>query len=158
MASTTKGRLVDRISELGLGEVRVMILREDGAILFDNTAGKPFDLTGFVALTMGILQASDAVSSLVQGENKDGFRFSFDVSDSGVYALPIQVEGKKHYLLAVYHDLVNPGQMKAKLRVLTPHAESFAHLFLAETKSGVRPLFDNITDEEIDRLFSFAGN
>jgi hypothetical protein len=139
----------------------IFLCRADGVMIFSKSdIGKEIDEASIGALIGGVWQASNALADFIPSkkENKS-YRLSFDTSSSGIYILPVNVGTKEFYLGTIYSDEINPGFLKSKFRNLY---ESLHKYFKANysTESGVddKSLFNNITDEEMDNLFSFAGN
>lgn len=135
------------------------VFREDGIPMFIRS-----DLTGEMdnnaigALMGGSWQAANALASFLPRE-EDGsriFRFSFDTSDRGVYILPFNIDDAKFIFGGIFFDEVNPGLMKSRMRQVLDKLNTYI--------KGVRPsmkkkkedfLFNDITDTEMDQLFSF---
>ena len=98
--------------------------------------------------------------AFLETENKnDSHRLSFDTTDSGVYIIDFTFSDQVYFLGLMFKDQLNPGQIKARLRKITYGIEQIEQSsFQDETqKIEHHPLFDNITDEEIERMFSAAG-
>ena len=135
------------------------VFREDGIPMFiKSTLAKEIDSNAIGALMGGSWQAARALSSfLPHEENNTGiFRFSFDTSDRGVYILPFSVDDAKFIFGGIFYDEVNPGLMKSRMRQTLEKLNTYV--------KGVKPsikkknedfLFNDITDQEVDQLFSF---
>ena len=88
------------------------------------------------------------------------FRFGFDTSSQGIYLFPLNVAGKRYFLGAIYQDCLNPGQLKRQValikdemdKIFSSESASVAKKTITTNREGF--LFKDISDEEIDRLFS----
>jgi hypothetical protein len=143
-------------------KARLFVTREDGITIYDTVQDKT--TTSVSALVSGVWQASEALMGLAH-PNQDvmEFRLGFDTSSQGIYLFPFSLTGKRYFLGAIYHDCVNPGQLKRQVAMIKEEMDRLfqdepATVVVAKTKiqSGNREgfLFQEITDDEIDRLFS----
>lgn len=143
-------------------KARLFVTREDGITIFDTIQDST--TTSVSALVSGVWQASEALMGLVH-PNQDvmEFRLGFDTSSQGLYLFPFSIEKKRYFLGAIYHDCVNPGQLKRQVAMVK---EEMDRLFFepeetqkSEIQINSREgfLFQNISDEEIDRLFAVGG-
>lgn len=139
-------------------KARLFVTREDGITIYDTVQNQT--TTSVSALVSGVWQASEALMGLAH-PNQDvmEFRLGFDTSSQGIYLFPFSLAGKRFFLGAIYHDCVNPGQLKRQVAMIK---EEMDRLFVElpvenkKVKTSGREgfLFTEITDEEIDRLFS----
>lgn len=142
-------------------EARLFVTREDGITVYDSVQNQT--TTSVAALVSGVWQASEALMGLVrENENVMDFRLGFDTSSAGIYLFPFELEEKRYFLGAIYEDCMNPGQLKRKIAMIKEEMDVlFAQLPNTKTnkKSGDREgfLFNEISDEEIDRLFGVRG-
>jgi hypothetical protein len=142
-------------------KARLFVTRDDGITIYDSVQNQT--TTSVSALVSGVWQASEALIGLTQ-PNQDvmEFRLGFDTSSQGIYLMPFSINGKKYFFGAIYHECLNPGQLKRQVVLIK---EEMDRLFQIEptptktsiTKSREEYLFQEITDEEIDRLFSVGG-
>ena len=63
---------------------------------------------------------------------------------------------------AIYHNCINPGQLKRQVSLIKEEMDRlFNHAFADEEETVVVSrggyLFQDISDEEMDRLFSLGG-
>lgn len=142
---------------------RLFVTREDGITIYDSVQDQT--TTSVSALVSGVWQASEALMGLAH-PNQDvmDFRLGFDTSSQGIYLMPFSLKGKRYFLGAIYHECVNPGQLKRQVVMIK---EEMDRLFANEpvalpktqnkTMSREGFLFQEITDAEIDRLFSAGG-
>lgn len=142
-------------------EARLFVTREDGITVYDSIQNQT--TTSVAALVSGVWQASEALMGLVR-ENADvmEFRLGFDTSSEGLYLFPFTLEGKRYFLGAIYQDCLNPGLLKRKIAMIKEEMDIlFAQIPTTKTnKSTVGRegfLFNEISDEEIDRLFGVRG-
>lgn len=146
--------------KLGGINARLFVTREDGITIYDTVQDNT--TTSVAALVSGVWQASEALMNLVykQDEVMD-FRLGFDTSSQGIYLFPFTLAGKRYFLGAIYSDCLNPGQLKRQIAMIK---EEMVRLFESEPlpKKSIMTsrqgyLFQDITDAEIDRLFSLGG-
>lgn len=139
-------------------KARLFVTREDGITIYDTVQNQT--TTSVSALVSGVWQASEALMGLAHPkQDVMEFRLGFDTSSQGIYLFPFSLTGKRYFLGAIYHDCVNPGQLKRQVAMIK---EEMDRLFLElpvenkKVKTSGREgfLFNEITDEEIDRLFS----
>ena len=142
-------------------EARLFVTREDGITVYDSVQNQT--TTSVAALVSGVWQASEALMGLVrQNQSPMEFRLGFDTSSEGIYLFPFELESKRYFLGAIYHDCVNPGQLKRKIAMIKDEMDAlFAQLPTEKpmkTSAGREGyLFQEISDEEIDRLFGVRG-
>lgn len=134
------------------------VFREDGIPMFIRNDLANLDNNAIGALMGGSWQAANALASFIP-RDKDGsriFRFSFDTSDRGVYILPFNIDDAKFIFGGIFFEEVNPALMKSRMRQVLEKLNTYI--------KGVRPsmkkknedfLFNDITDQEMDQLFSF---
>ncbi|MAZ48844.1 MAG: hypothetical protein CME65_09780 [Halobacteriovoraceae bacterium] len=134
----------------------ISIIRKDGIPVFSNR-GKASVTIG--ALISGLWQASESLSTQVTNkESFNEYRLAFDSSDQGVYVLPLVIFGETYFLSAIYNKELNPGKLKNQMRLIKSNIEIYMSSFKrtkAENREGY--LFEDITDEEIDRMFQVSG-
>lgn len=138
----------------------VFMFRYDGIPIYSSSS--TLDLDSIGALLAGAWQASFCLSDFFgeRIESDEYFRFNFDTSSSGVYALPLELNTNKYYLGIIFKNEDNPALVKARLRnLLALLKKELVGTDVEKPQKYNREeyLFRNITDEEIDRLFSFAG-
>ncbi|MDD4974439.1 MAG: hypothetical protein PHY93_08800 [Bacteriovorax sp.] len=151
-----------------LNRYSFFLIRYDGVVLYhNNNLGNSLSKSSIGALLGGVWQAARALADFIpKKESKEGYRLSFDTSSQGVYIVPITIGVEELYLGLIYHDEVNPGLIKNKMREMATSFGEFLEQELKESfgKNQVRTkenndfLFGDITDSEMDRLFAFAKN
>lgn len=142
------------------------LIRYDGVVLYhNNNLANSLSKSSIGALLGGVWQAAKALADFIPKEEaKEGYRLSFDTSSQGVYIVPITVGHEELYLGLIYHDEVNPGFIKNKIREMATSFGEFLEHELAgsrdikQTNADNNFLFGDITDSEMDRLFAFAKN
>lgn len=140
---------------------RVVVLRGDGIDLYSNIEDK-FETSSICALVAGLWQAAKSLSSFISTNNDFfEFRLGFDTSSSGLYVLPFNFRENEYYICAIYKESDNPALLKRHLRLLKQNLETFLSAIEFEPKVNKSTsiqregyLFNNITDEEMDKLFS----
>lgn len=142
-------------------KARLFVTREDGITVYDTIQDNT--TASVAALVSGVWQASEALMGLVkQNDDVMDFRLGFDTSSQGIYLFPFSLSGKRYFLGAIYNDCLNPGQLKRQIAMIK---EEMDRLFLSsevakpQVKTKVREgfLFQDISDEEMDKLFSLGG-
>lgn len=149
-----------------LNRYSFFLIRHDGVVLYHNdNLADSLSKSSIGALLGGVWQAARALASFIpKEESKEGYRLSFDTSSQGVYIVPITVRTEELYLGLIYHDEVNPGFVKNKIREMAASFSEFLEQELKDsrhiqsTSSENKFLFGDITDSEMDRLFAFAKN
>ncbi len=152
-----------------INRLSFFLIRYDGVILYhNNTIENSHSKASIGALLSGVWQASKALADFIPSQKRsEGFRLSFDTSDQGVYIVPINNELEELYLGLIYHDEVNPGLIKNKMREMATSFGEFLgqelnknDLNLKKIKSSEQSefLFGEISDAEMDRLFAFVSN
>lgn len=146
------------------------MIRSDGVVLYhNNNMGNSLSKSSIGALLSGVWQASKALSQFIpKEESKEGYRLSFDTSSQGIYIVPISTDVDELYLGLIYHDEINPGFIKNKMREMAASFSEFINQELKEHKKEVELknnvfdkndyLFGDISDAEMDRLFAFIKN
>ena len=138
---------------------RIFLSREDGITIYDSVQNNT--TSSVSALVSGVWQASEALISLASpSQNIMEFRLGFDTSSQGIYLYPVYLSGKRYLLGAIYRDCLNPGQLKRQLAMIKEEIDLIFFEEPISTKSKKKfPeregfLFQEISDDEIDRLFS----
>lgn len=146
------------------GNVRTLLIRQDGQVLYHDLPSKEQNFGASIgALVGGAWQAASTLGSYISQTREDIFRFSFDTSDQGIYVLPVRVEKEVFYLGALYINSQNPGLLKQQLRSLALRLQAYLlkNTYKPKSKnlknSSTEFLFNNISDADMDRLFSFEG-
>ena len=134
--------------------LKVSLLRRDGITLF-STIKSEDEKNSVGALISGLWQAAESLSTITNTQAHDEYRLSFDSSESGVYILPFNLDKNDYYMGVIYHKEEIPGRLKNKLRTVRDLLESeFSGMTGQDDVPRSGFLFDNITDKEMDDLFS----
>jgi hypothetical protein len=139
---------------------RLFVTREDGIMIYDSVQDQTS--TSVSALVSGVWQASEALMDLAHpNQNVMEFRLGFDTSSQGIYLFPFKLMGKRYFLGAIYQNCVNPGQLKRQVAMIKEEMDRLFQEIPVKANNKVNRregyLFQEITDEEIDRLFSAGG-
>jgi hypothetical protein len=141
-------------------KARLFVSRDDGITIYDSVQNHT--TTSVAALVSGVWQASEALMNLVDKENQImDFRLGFDTTSQGIYLYPLCLGGKKYFLGAIYGDCLNPGQLKRQVSLIKDEMEIFfaaepvSRKVIVSAREGY--LFQDISDSEMDRLFSLGG-
>ena len=142
-------------------ETTVIVIRGDGLVLWTND-GRENQATSAV-LMGGAWNAAQAIFELRPEYNSLSnkmLRFSFDTSEAGIYIIPVQSSEGCLFMGMLFQNEINPGLLKKEFRQF---AQMFG-LFLSkgediqkEAKENQGGLFSEISDGEIDELFSTVG-
>ena len=140
---------------------QIFITGREGIILYSTMENK--DAVHAGVLMSGLWQAANALSDFIPQKNKeDFFRLSFDTSSKGLYIYPFFIQKEEYYLGATYFDKLNPGQLKLKIQNLAWKLSKYLDKEMKEYKNIETKrddfLFTDISDDEMDRLFSFVGH
>ena len=149
--SDLKSILKGEKNKVGLEEFNLYVIRSDGSIVCAD--GKPGDYQAIGALVCGAWQAA---RSLLGKEESTDFRLSFGTSSSGVYVLSLMLDGYRLYLVIVFENVVNLGRLKIKMRKMRNILNERLNGFYPEELSKDSALFDDISDDEVNNLFSFG--
>lgn len=139
---------------------RLFVTREDGITIYDTVQDNT--TTSVAALVSGVWQASEALMNLVYNQNEIlTFRLGFDTSSHGIFLIPFALDDKRFFLGAIYQDCLNPGQLKRQIAMIKEEMDRLYESGPKIRKNVVSGregyLFQDISDEEIDRLFSLGG-
>ena len=149
---------LDKILKKNSFDSTLILARQDGVIVYEqdeNLSLKKKQALG--ALMAGAWQAAEAMSDFFPTEGNSFFRLGFDTSESGIYVLPIQTTNDVFYVGLFYKDELNPAVLKNKLRSLSNQILQELSIYFDARESLNKPLFENITDDEIEVIFSVAG-
>lgn len=117
------------------------------------------DIQSLGALLVGMWQASEAVEGFLDNKGKGEMALSFQDSEKGFFILKPSPINPEVFWGLLFEGEVNPGKVKVFFKQLRSHFDAIEILdkkeFNSEKSDGA--LFQNITDEEVDELFSFAG-
>jgi hypothetical protein len=157
-----------------LNRYSFFLIRQDGVVLYhNNKLGNSLTKSSIGALLGGVWQASKALSDFIpktnqknsNNSNEDIYRLSFDTTSQGIYVLPLKVYEEELFLGLIYHSEINPGLVKNKIRELADNLTNFLVVELKNVTSLKQPkknttndfLFNDITDAEMDNLFTFSS-
>jgi hypothetical protein len=141
--------------KLGLKSCGLFVFREDGIPLYGNY--EKLDRNSMGALMAGSWQAARALSNFIPKNGKDEiFRFSFDTSDRGIYILPFSIKKSSFIFGGIFHSEINPGQVKSRMRQILEKLLIEIDTVVEDiTPKKEKFLFNEISDREMDKLFSF---
>lgn len=149
---------LNKILQKNAIESTLILVRQDGVIVYEQDKNlSDSDKQSLGALMAAAWQAAKAMTSFFPKAENDYFRLGFDTSDSGVYVLPIEAAQEKFYLGVFFKNELNPAILKNKLRKVTQEIIDELGIYFQAREDLNEPLFDNITDDEIDKIFSFVG-
>ncbi|OFZ14321.1 MAG: hypothetical protein A2X86_05590 [Bdellovibrionales bacterium GWA2_49_15] len=134
----------------------LFIVQEDGTLFFPR---KPHPTALAVgALVSGVWLASNELAKQINLHESLASRLSFDSSDSGIHILPLKTNSRIYFMAIIYSRVVNPGLVKNQARILRDRIAGL-DLFLGMNteKKASSVLFENISDDEVNKLFSNIG-
>lgn len=158
VTKTVKGILDQKKIKI---QARLFVTREDGITIYDSVQDST--TSSVAALVSGMWQASEALMGLVhKNQEPMDFRLGFDTSSHGITLFPLKLSGKKYFMGAIYENCLNPAQLKRqvsliKSEIVSAVPEKSVPQKKIELKGREGFLFQDISDEEIDRLFSLGG-
>jgi hypothetical protein len=157
--------VAQKASDILNDNCKVFLCRSDGVLIYQNHfEDDNLDKDSIGVLMGGVWQAAKALvdfipeedSSLKQG---DFFRLSFDTSSRGVYILPFSIHKSEYYIGVIYFDEVNPAPIKAGMRKMLHQLEDYLEESPPNTRqddNNSKNLFKDISDKEMDNIFSFV--
>jgi hypothetical protein len=147
-----------------LNRYSFFLIRHDGVVLYHNdSTDNSLNKSSIGALLGGVWQAARALANFIPEEESrdDIYRLSFDTASQGVYVVPTKVYKEEFYLGLIYYGETNPGAIKNKIRMMAVAFTEFmeeelkSHPVAAiQAKKNSDYLFNDITDNEIDRAFA----
>jgi len=135
-------------------DISTMFSRHDGHLIFKIGKSSEKDLQSASALVCGAWQAVNSLKDYIKKDTSEIYRLSFDTTSSGVFVVPIYNNNEQYYLTFLYSSLLNPGSLKAKIRLIKEKIEKLNCFDEIKLDSNNKYLFKNVTDEEVDNLFS----
>ena len=150
-------------------DLSIFFGRADGVLLFTRLTK---DVAAEQESSIGVLlasvwQASQALANYFPAAPLEEFRYSFATADQGIYLLPFSWQGESYFLATLYQGQNNPGAIKLFLRSLAQRLDEFlrkehqissAAVDVEHASAKEKPLFNDITDDEMNKLFAFAEN
>ena len=146
------------------------LVRKDGLIFYslENDQKNEKETQSIGVLLGGAWQAASALADLVGKDEKakkidsQPLRLSFDSSSKGLFILPLSLGGEDYFISIIFQETVNPAPLRNKLRLLRNYLKDSEDKLTLQ-KAAPSPeregyLFENITDDEMDNLFSSHGN
>ena len=141
----------------------VMVVREDGLVLWANRQHAQQSSGG--VLMGGAWKAALALAELhsdYRALPEGGFRLGFDTPEEGFYVVPVSGGEAELLVGMLFFQEQNPGWLKHQFRgfaqelgeVLAVGAGARALRSAGRSKTV---LFDEISDDEIEQLFSSTG-
>jgi hypothetical protein len=143
----------------------ISFVRDDGIIVYTNFHNE-LDAKSIGALVGGVWQAASSLASFATSEDSMDFRFSYDTSSDGIIIFPLMHEKNQYFLCGIYKEETNPAVLKQRLKVLQGKLIEFIDKNCSASviqkdqseKNRAGYLFENLTDDEMDHLFSVTGN
>ena len=137
---------------------KIVVLRSDGISVYSNIEDN-FEAASIGALVSGVWQAAESLSGFLKSDNNFyEFRLGFDTTADGLFILPLKILNKRYYICAIYKSVDNPAKLKRNISLLKNNLELYlSELSIDAEENRKGYLFDNISDDEMDRLFSFGG-
>jgi hypothetical protein len=139
----------------------LFVCREDGVLLFKELVeSSRADSLG--ALVAGMWQAAKSIHVNNSGLREQGFTLQLSTSSEGIIVFPLKIEDQNLVFSIAFQEELHPGRLKNRCRLLRDALENDFSEFKIQNRSQEKKsnedfLFTNISDQEIDNLFSFAG-
>jgi len=137
-----------------------LFLRMDGVLLWSNFSERK-NIQELSALSAGLWQSACSLANYSDNRSLNKV-LTFGTSSDGLLAQDI-ASGEKNYLLIMkFTDTLNPSRVKLKFRGLKQTIEENLYMESRKNKKpgflneGPTQPFKDITDEEMDNLFSFS--
>lgn len=143
-----------------LSNSTVLALSRDGRVYGQlGVQRSSKDIQSLGALLVGMWQASEAVKGFMNEERTKDLNLSFQSSESGFFILKPGNINKEIFWGLLFEKETNPGKIKLYFKKLRDHFENIEILPSRElgNEQDGDFLFKDVTEEEVDKLFSFAG-
>ena len=138
----------------------LMITRNDGVVIWEKANFSVNKDSSIGALTAGLWSASNAIGKAFDISEIGNGGLSYGGACSGIILLPINLNGDVYAFVLAYKNTLNPSKLKHQFRLMSKHIEYSYNdkvnheLLVCSGKEKTKVLFKNITDEEIDNLFT----
>lgn len=150
--------MIGFIEKNRLQESQIFILRSDGVCLFEqagNVASK-MENTVLLSLLAGAAAIAESLNKYFE-KKMEPLRVSFETSNTGIYLLRIRKSFEVCYLAVTYSGEKNPYRLKLRMRTLALQLEKNEILAKNTVTHKKNFLFQNISESEIEELFSTLG-
>ncbi len=141
----------------------IFVCRKDGVCLFKELS-ENVNAQTVGALVAGMWQAAESVNS-INTISVNEYMLQFSTSQQGVMVYPLYLEDEIFLLTTLFGEELNPGKLKNSCRKLRDQLvnnytdyQQMRPKEISNEKKKQEFLFSNISDKEIDQLFSFAGS
>ena len=110
-----------------------------------------------ISLLAGLWQSARAISKSLKTNSLSDI-LQFGNSSQGIITQSIYLDNKEYLISLSYKNTLNPAKLRLKFRMFCQKIEE---QFFDEAKSPIseskkeEALFSNISDEEVDQLFTF---
>ncbi len=159
---TVENTLLDHFQKLDL-EIpaqgfTILAISAEGQVLAQmGEERESKELQSLGALLAGVWQASEALKDfLTTKEDQDELRLNFQNAHSGYLLLPPSEKNPKITFAFLFEKQTNPGKIKFLAGKIRTHFDEI-EILQKDTGKAEEYLFKNITEDEVDKLFSFAG-
>ena len=143
-----------------LQNTTILALSKDGRVYGQiGKVRQEKDIQSLGALLVGLWQASEAVEGFLSKENAGEMALSYQDSQRGFFILRPNQNNPEVFWGLLFEGEVNPGKVRLYFKNLRDHFNKIEILDKKEINNSEEgsSLFKDITDEEVDKLFSFAG-
>jgi len=143
-----------------LGKCDIFVSRPDGVLIYSQLDETQKIQIG--ALVGGLWQAARELANYIPGnKNAEEYKLSFGSGSNGIHVLPLTINAKEYFFGGVYHDEINPALVKYRLKEMQNGLEILLSEFekkrITQTEDKKEEfLFSDISDKEMDDLFSFT--
>lgn len=129
------------------------IFRNDGVPVYVKNENRK---NAIGALVAGVFHASIELMNKNNMKTEE-YNLNFSDTSSGVHIIKINVNDQEYFLGSVYQNEVNPGKLKVELRKISKNIIHILKNVKKEIKMRNEYLFKDISDNEIDAMFSTVG-
>lgn len=138
------------LNEHQLSNHHVIFCLRDGTAVWSNFQGNSKSNIELIALTIGAISATEQIAKILVRDQSEDFLMSFASSGNGVFAIPgLSKDRVELYIIVIFRNVINPGQIKLKLKKLMDFC---SENYVLKKEHG-KALFENITDDEIEQMF-----
>ena len=153
----TRPKIVDaiekNISIFSSDNANVVVTRPDGLVVWEDLKDKS-KLQELGALGCGLWQSAKTFGKFTDN-NSPNSTLSFGSSAEGLFINNVKIGIHEYIIFMIYKDCLNPAKLKLKFRSLRQLVEDFL-FFESEQDTKEEKIFSDITDKEVDDLFSFT--
>jgi hypothetical protein len=134
-------------------DANFVITRPDGLVVWENLDDKK-RLQEMGALGCGLWQSAKTFGKFTNNNSLNP-TLSFGSSADGLFVSHVKIKSYEYILFVIYKGCLNPAKLKLKFRSFRQVVEDFL-FYESEQNEKEEQIFSDITDKEVDDLFSFT--